>query len=319
MAGYDYDGSNEVVALCPTRENPTGAIEMIESFYDTIHRISSDVVLVVDYDDPYLDQYRAIPDRFRWQEVVSGHMRRHELVRVMEVEGGSLTKATNEAVARMWDSEAIVGHVGDDHRFRTPGWDTRIRDILVNEPGVVYAYDGFRSAWASAWWTNMKIIRTLGWLAVPGSMHLTIDDVFMDIGAGLGRLTFLDDVLIEHLHPAGGKVAWRPIVQSHYKKDRRAKEEANLLRYREEDFARDINRLQEALGLPVTEVVDLSPGKTFRRHMRGQFTIPEGLLREHVQPWPTDEKLVEWAGRPLRNGSADWLRARRAWAREKRA
>lgn len=317
MAGYDYDGSNEVVALCPTRENPDGAREMIRSFYATIHRLNSDVVLVVDQDDPYLNQYLAIPEEFRWVEVTAGQVRRHEMVQVMVVEGGSLTKATNEAVARMWDSDAIVGHVGDDHRFRTPGWDTRIRDILLEAPGVVYAWDGFRSAWASAWWTNMKIIRTLGWLAVPGSMHLTIDDVFMDIGAGIGRLTFLEDVLIEHLHPASGKVAWRPIVQSHYKKDRRAKEEANLARYRAEDFANDINRLQEALGLPITEVTDLSPGVTFRRRMRGQFAIPEGI--QAAPQWPTDDVLQEWAGRSLVNGSAEWLKARRRWARERRA
>jgi len=139
-------------------------------------------------------------------------------------------------------------------------------------------------------------------------MHLTIDDAFMDIGAGLGRLTFLPKVLIEHLHPAGGKVPWRDVVRSYYAKDRRTLEEANLARYREEDFAFDINRLQDALGLPVEPVLDLAPGQTFRRKMTGQ---PGNLPMS-----PTLAELEARAGRPLRPNSPLWLKMRREWLRE---
>jgi len=311
MAGYDYDGRSEVVVLCPTRENAAGALEMCASFYETVSRVSTEVVLVVDADDPQLQDYLAIPDRLRDLKVGMG-VRRPDPPRVMIVEGGTLTKATNEAVARMWDVDCIIGHVGDDHRFRTNGWDTVIRNTLKDRPGVAYAFDGFRSAWASAWWTNMIIVRTLGWLAVPGSMHLTIDDIFMDIGAGLGRLTFLPELLIEHLHPAGGKVEWRPIVRSHYRKDRRDREEKNMQNYRNEHFADDIHRLQDALGMERTEVTDLAPGKTFRQNLRLGRRF---ATIDTVKVWPTEEELAEFAGRVLRPNTQQWLRARLAWER----
>lgn len=308
MVYGDYSGVTEIIVLCPSRENAMGALEMVRSAYKTMHRIGTEIIVVIDKDEPQAHLYRSIPSMVEDERPTGS-----EPPRIMVVEGGSLTKATNEAVARIWDEDSIVGHVGDDHRFRTEGWDTAIRAKLLAEPGVAYAYDGFRSAWASAWWTNMVIVRTLGWLAVPGSMHLTIDDVFMDIGAGLGRLHFMPEILIEHLHPAGGKVEWRPIVQSHYARDRRAKEEANLARYRAENFADDIRKLQLALGLPVTEVTDTAPGFTWRRKLKGKWALPDAT-RANEQRWPSDAELEEWAGRKLKN-TPDWLKARRAWAR----
>lgn len=262
MPQYDYDGAGEVVVLSPTRENPDGAYDMLLSFYATVERIGTEVIIVVDSNDPTLDAYLALPERLQDARVGMG-VRRPDPPRIMVVEGGSLTKATNEAVARIWDVDCIIGHVGDDHRFMTKGWDTRIRDALAENPGVAYAYDGFPTIWASAWWTNSIVPRTLGWLAEPGSMHLGIDDIFMDIGAAT-RLTYLDDVLIEHLHPVGGKVEWRPIVRGHYAAAKRVLETANLNRYRQDDFAEDIAELRQVLGLEPIEVKDTQPGFTWR-------------------------------------------------------
>jgi hypothetical protein len=303
----DYSGYGEVVAFSPSRENAAGAIAMIESFYATVERIETEVIVVVDANDPQLAKYEAIPDLFRTQHVGTGiEPLRPDPPRIMVVEGGSLTKATNEAVARIWDEDIIIGHVGDDHRFVTPGWDSKIRDVLLAAPGVAYAYDGFRSKWASAWWTNSIIPRTLGWLAVPGSMHLTIDDVFMDIGAGLAtdfsRLHYLGDVLIEHLHPAGGKVEWRPIVKGHYEKGKRAKEEANYARYIAEDFEADIAKLQTALGLPLVPPEELRPGVAFRRTLGSIVGEKRG---------PTPDAIRAFAGSDIEPGSAQWLRARK--------
>lgn len=306
MTQYQYDGSDECVILCPTRENAEGALNMVISACKTAHRLGTEIVLVIDEDEPQAAAYKAIPSQI-------GDLY-HVPVTVMTVPGGSLTKATNEAVERMWDSDAIVGHVGDDHRFITPGWDNAIRDAIHDGALVAYAYDGFRAAWASAWWTPMRVIRTLGWLAVPGSMHLTIDDVFMDIGAGLGRLKFLPKVLIEHLHPAGGKVEWRPIVKAHYSRDKRVREEENLYRYRRDHFADDIHKLQLEYGLPVQPVTDLSPGATFRRNLKGKWALTSSTVQK---VWPTDAELIEWAGRAPRS-TPDYLKMRRAWSREHR-
>jgi hypothetical protein len=46
---------------------------------------------------------------------------------------------------------------------------------------------------------------TLGYFCPPGMTHLCLDLVWKDWGEGMGRITYLDDVIIEHMHPANGK------------------------------------------------------------------------------------------------------------------
>ena len=324
MAAYDYDGSTEVIALCPSRENAEGALEMVRSFYATVRRIATEVIIVIDDDEPQRKEYLAIPDQVAKLQVGMGVIR-PEPPRIMTVQGGSLTKATNEAVERLWNADSIVGHVGDDHRFITEGWDEDIRNAILEGYYVVYGYDGFRSAWASAWWTTMEVIRTLGWLAVPGSRHLTIDDVFMDIGAGLGehpeeRLKFLPETIIKHLHPAGGEVAWRPIVKSHYEKSRRLEEEENLLRYRNFQFAQDIEKLRTQLQLPHYPITDLSPGKTFRSLMKGIWSpaMAQATTRFKAPAPPERDLIALNGGRPFKN-TADRLKTVRLWHQQWRA
>lgn len=302
----DYSGDTEVVALCPTRGNPERALAMVQSFYDTVQRVGTEVILVIDKDEPRRDEYLAIPKQVVDTKVGFG-TRRPEPPRIMEVEGGSLTKATNEAVARLWDENIIIGHVGDDHRFRTFGWDTAIRATLLREPGVAYAWDKHSTCWASAWWTNASIIRTLGWLALPGSMHLTIDDAFMDIGAAT-RLTFLKDVVIEHAWDRRSKVFYEPI--------RRKQENENYHRWLDERFNTDIAALRDLLGLePKVFETEIPPGQVWRRDYRLINDLPLG--GDTIQP--TQRMLEALAGKSLQPNTGEWLRWRRLWFREDRA
>lgn len=301
----DYSGDGEVIAFCPTRGNPERALEMVRTFYSTVHRIGSEVVLVVDHDDPKEAEYLAIPDIMR-RELVPGGVMRPEPVRIMRVNGGSLTAATNEGVERILGNGSIIGHVGDDHRFRTPGWDTAIRDALLAEPGVAYAWDGHSSCWASAWWTNSSVIETLGWLALPGSRHLTIDDAFMDIGAAT-RLTFLEDVTIEH--------AWTNISIGFYATEVRQRENANYRRWLDEAFNDDIARVRSVLGLePLTFDTRTPPGSVWRR----DWKMANGYALGRDEPQPFLYELEEMAGRPLSPNSGEWLKWRRIWMRNAR-
>lgn len=302
----DYSGVTEVVALCPTRGNPDRALRMVQSFYDTIHRIGTEVILVVDKDDPTLPEYYAIPAKMVDAKVGYG-VRRQDPPLIMEVEGGSLTKATNEAVARVAHEDVIIGHVGDDHVFVTPGWDTFIRDALLKEPGVAYAWDKHSSCWASAWWTNAIVIRTLGWLALPGSRHLTIDDAFMDIGAAT-RLTFLRDVIIQH--------AWDPRSKVFYEPERRKQENENYRRWLDEDFNADMARVREALGLePQTFDTRTPPGSLWRRNWKMEHNYTLG----RDEPQPTLQELEELAGAPLKPNTWKYLLAKRQWVLQARA
>ncbi len=167
---------------------------MVASFRETAVLIATDLVLVVDRDDPTLDGYAAIGPALSSSQILQPA----SAIGLMTVEGGSLTLATNEAVPRVWDDATIVGHVGDDHRFRTKGWDRVIEETLVH-PGVAYGDDGYwHEQIPTAWFVTTDIVRRLGWLALPVSSHYGIDNAWRDIGTGLGAVTYLPDVHIDH-------------------------------------------------------------------------------------------------------------------------
>ena len=39
----------------------------------------------------------------------------------------------------------------------------------------------------------------------PGMIHLYFDNFWLDFGRAMGKITYLPDVIIEHMHPAVGK------------------------------------------------------------------------------------------------------------------
>ena len=220
---------NDIVVLCPTRGRPDLAGEMIESFRKTTVLLASEVILVVDDDDPELDGYLRLPDSFN--DISSGPLKPPNPVRVMVIpiaEGGSLTAATNTAAKRVWDEDCIIGHVGDDHRFETVGWDGRISGALgaTGRPGVAYGDDGFWGArLPTAAFLTSDIPRALGWYANPVTLHYGIDDTWGDIGRALANLIYLADVRIIQPGPHetmlnGDEIYWR--AQEHRESDANA-------------------------------------------------------------------------------------------------
>ena len=179
---------------------------MMRTFRKTATKVATTLVLVVDKDDPRIDEYRKLPgismaptDHPIWPA---------DAVVLMELEpdeSGNLTKATNTAAARVWDEDCVIGHVGDDHAFRTVGWDA---EFALDRPGVIYGNDlNVRELVPTAAFMSSVIPRTLGWYALPTTRHLYIDAAWKKIGEELGALTYRDDIVIEHLHPSVGKAA----------------------------------------------------------------------------------------------------------------
>lgn len=203
----------DIVVLCPTRGRPDTAAEMLTTFRATAHLLATEIILVVDSDDPEVEGYLQLPSQF--MGAGAGLLQPPNPPRVMVIDdGGSLTAATNSAARRIWDDDCIIGHIGDDHRFKTPGWDKRIAEVLT-KTGVAYGNDGF---WGerlpTAAFLTSDIPRALGWYALPISRHYGIDDAWGDIGRAVGNLIYLRDVDIIQPGPYetmlnGDDVYWR--------------------------------------------------------------------------------------------------------------
>lgn len=230
-----------ITVLCPTRGRPKAARELIASFRETATLVSTDLVLVVDADDPALPEYCAIDPVGRSPHAIQPV----SATGLMRVTGGTLTAATNEAAARVGLNADIIGHVGDDHRFQSVGWDRRVSDALTRT-GVAYGDDGYwGDRLATAAFLTADIPRVLGWLANPACDHYGIDDTWGDLGRAVGNLVYLRDVKITHHGPRetrrrGDAVYWR--AQGHHKAD-----SAAYYAWRDGDGLREATRLLSAV------------------------------------------------------------------------
>lgn len=183
--------NEDLITIIPTRGRPEAVPEIAQCWVDT--GAVSEVIFAVDDDDPTKDAYlshQGINPHFHF---VTGPRLR-------------LAGTLNDQVKKHQHWYGIVGFAGDDHRPRTKGWDQRFAECLSGGAGVVYGNDLLMgSKMPTAVWMTSDIPATLGYFCPPYFVHLCLDLVWKDWGDGMGRITYLDDVIIEHMHPANNK------------------------------------------------------------------------------------------------------------------
>jgi hypothetical protein len=181
--------------IVPSRSRPDNIAALIESWKQT--RCMADLLVVIDNDDPELDNYRRVllgVDGYPWLSFVESD--RLRLV-------GSLNKFAVGA-APLYDS---IGFMGDDHRPRTPIWDGLMAAQLRSmKTGVVYGNDLLQGKnLPTEVVMTTDIISALGYMVPPTIQHLYADNFWLTIGREIGRIEYMDHVVIEHLHPHAGK------------------------------------------------------------------------------------------------------------------
>jgi hypothetical protein len=188
--------ADDLLVIIPTRGRPHAIPEIMQAWSDT--GATADVLFCVDKDDPELPSYKAqakaYADDARVRFVFWARKR--------------LVGTLNQAAAKNAPDYRFLAFMGDDHRPRSAAqpWDERIRICLSGGPGIVYGNDLLQGeAMATAVAMTSDIVQTLSYMAPPAMVHLCVDLVWVEWGRGVGRITYLDDMVIEHLHPAASK------------------------------------------------------------------------------------------------------------------
>lgn len=224
-----------LLTLVPTRNRVENALELLDVWYQTVTNEDSGIIFVVGSEDPRFDEYvEKIPPEHLLTFPFRG-----------------LVKALNYAAPLYWDEYEAIGFMGDDHRPRTPGWDQRYLDALRElGSGYVYGNDllmGERIPTQVA--ISSSIIRALGFFGPPGFTHLCVDLTWKDMGTALQRITYLDDVVIEHMHPAAGK-AENDSGYQHVNSDFMVRlDSQEYYRWLQQDFPDEVEKVDRALGL----------------------------------------------------------------------
>lgn len=190
--------ADDLLVIIPTRGRPQAIPEIMQAWDDT--GATADVLFAVDTDDPELAAYKKH----------AAALKADGRVRFTFGKRRRLVGTLNHQAVKNAGSYRFLAFLGDDHRPRPAAmsWDARIRECLSGGPGIVYGNDLLQGeAMATAVAMTSDIVQTLNYMAPDCLVHLCADLVWVDWGRGMGRITYLHDMVIEHLHPANGKAS----------------------------------------------------------------------------------------------------------------
>jgi hypothetical protein len=179
--------------IVPTRNRVNNALRLLDQCALTVQVMdwAEDIYFVVGSEDPRLDEYRECFGGFN--------------LRVFPDRG--LVKALNWMSARLVDRYDNLAFMGDDHFPQTKNWDAKYCNELYQlGDGFVYGDDllqGEKIPTQIA--MTSSIVETLGFFTPPGFTHLCCDLAWKDLGEGIDKISYMPEVIIEHLHPANGK------------------------------------------------------------------------------------------------------------------
>ena len=182
-----------LLVAVPSRGRPQSIARLGKAMLDTCEGDTS-LLVGVDEDDPCLGEYMAVD------------LRPMEVPLVTRSGLRQVVAWINELTVPLTGDYDYIGHFGDDNVPSTPGWDVRImaalektpfafaNDLYPREPGSLCCHVFCRS----------EVIAKLGYFGPPIIRHMYVDVAWMAWGVACG-ITYLDDVIIEHLHYSVGK------------------------------------------------------------------------------------------------------------------
>lgn len=104
------------------------------------------------------------------------------------------------------------GFIADDVVPVTPHWDTLLIDNAGKDGMAVPGGEG-----TPHFVLGGDLVRSVGWLALPGLDRIYIDTVWRDIAKARNVLRILPNVLLEHRHFANGKALFDETYKKHNK------------------------------------------------------------------------------------------------------
>lgn len=173
----------DLLVMCPTRGRRAQCERFLESFEDTTD--DADLIFILDPDD---DSYEGMDWGGEMAALCSPR--------------NTLSGKLNITAAQYADAYRALMFAGDDHVFRTEGWDSLLIHALdrMGGTGMVYPDDRRRNDIPEIIMISSDIVKALGHFAEPTLAHYHIDNVWSEIGRKASLLRFCPDAVVEHLH-----------------------------------------------------------------------------------------------------------------------
>jgi hypothetical protein len=179
-------GGVSLAMIVPTRDRPHNITRLLRECAAPAARTTR-IVLGVDEDQAAI--YRAgLP--YSNIDIVSMPMREYLVPKLNRI-----------AMAYAALGYTHIGFMGDDHIPRTQGWDLALCHAC-GKVGGAYGDDLEHGEELPTYLVmSAAIVRTLRAFCPAPVKHLCCDMAWRDVTRGAGLLTYVPDVVIEHMHP----------------------------------------------------------------------------------------------------------------------
>jgi len=181
---------NKTLLMVPSRNRPQNIERLAKALLDTA--TSVDLFVGIDEDDSHVDAYADLSRQYKFKLRIGPRKRFGPML--------------NELGMPFVENYKYMGWCGDDHLPITKGWDEIYRQELDKiDTGVVYGNDlvqGKSIATQLAFTSN--IAKELGYIVPDDFIHLFIDNYFMVMAESIGKLVYLPEVIVQHLHYSAG-------------------------------------------------------------------------------------------------------------------
>jgi hypothetical protein len=226
---------DRMAAIVPSRGRPQNIERLCKKLLELNSQV--DLYVGVDPDDPALDEYKTLEELYGFILVVADRRERF---------GPTLNRIALDLASEY----RYLYWQGDDHVPQTLGWDERYRQKLDElGVGIVYGNDlVMGSSIATQLAMTSNIVRALGYAVPEGFIHLYIDNYFMELAKAIGKLVYLPDVIVQHMHPCAGQAEEDQTYREANSPENWSNDRRRFEQYMQEELQLDVEKLKAVIN-----------------------------------------------------------------------
>ena len=229
---------NDMLVIIPSRGRP----DNIRRFYKACIKTNADVHIIagIDYDDPsYQEYHQWILDQFDT----------NDRVRIADFPSKKRKRfgpTLNNIAIAFANKYKYIYWCGDDHLPITENWDQKYREELDKlGTGIVYGNDlVMGSTIPTQMAMTSDIVEVLGYAVPEGFTHLFIDNYFLELGKALGKIVYMPDVIVQHLHHITGHAEEDQTYKEANSEENWSNDRARFEKYMQEELYSDVEKLR---------------------------------------------------------------------------
>lgn len=183
-----------VLVKFPTRGRPDRFFPVLDRYYYGSKKKNATKFLVsCDLDDPSMnnDTVRQKFSQYQNLEVCYGNSKTK-----IEAVNADMDKAGEYDILLLASDDMIPEERGYDEIIRG-----RMEELYPDTDGVLWFFDGYRKDFNTLCILGRKYYERFGYIYHPDYKSFWSDNEFTEVATSLGKQTFIDKVIIRHVHP----------------------------------------------------------------------------------------------------------------------